>query len=168
MKIDVREVIAAASNKPYGFMPFFPSAGVGGHCIPVDPTYLAVKAREMGVSTRFIDLAYEVNLSRPSYFVGVAAGLLGSLSDKKILVVGVAYKPNIPDVRETPADLLITLLRAAGADVAWHDDLVRQWHGESSVAMSAGYDLAILVNPHVGTDLGSLGDTPMIDTRGGF
>ena len=168
MKIDVREVIAAASTKPYGFMPFFPSAGVGGHCIPVDPTYLASKAREIGASSRFIDLAIAVNLARPSYFVGVASGILGSLSAKKILVVGVAYKPNVVDVRETPAESLIILLRAAGAEVAWHDELVRQWRGESSVALSTGYDLAILVNPHAGTDLGALGEIPMIDTRGGF
>jgi UDP-N-acetyl-D-glucosamine dehydrogenase len=168
MKIDIREVIAAASTKPYGFMPFFPSAGVGGHCIPVDPTYLASKAREIGASSRFIDLANAVNLARPSYFVGVASGLLGSLSGKKILVVGVAYKPNVADVRETPAESLISLLRAAGAEVAWHDDLVGQWRGESSVALSPGYDLVVLVNPHAGTDFGAVGEIPMIDTRGGF
>ena len=168
MKIDVREVIAAASTKPYGFMPFFPSAGVGGHCIPVDPTYLAAKAREIGASTRFIDLANEVNLSRPSYFVGVAAGILGSLSGKKIVVVGVAYKPDVADVRETPAESLISLLRSAGADVVWHDHVVGQWRGEASAALSAGYDLAVLVNPHTGTDLDALGSIPIIDTRGGF
>ena len=168
MKIDVREVIAAASTKPYGFMPFFPSAGVGGHCIPVDPTYLAAKAREIGASTRFIDLANEVNVSRPSYFVGVAAGILGSLSGKKIVVVGVAYKPDVADVRETPAESLISLLRSAGADVVWHDHVVGQWRGEASAALSAGYDLAVLVNPHTGTDLDALGSVPIIDTRGGF
>ena len=168
MKIDVREVIAAASTKPYGFMPFYPSAGVGGHCIPVDPTYLAAKAREIGASTRFIDLANEVNLSRPSYFVGVAAGILGSLSGKKIVVVGVAYKPDVADVRETPAESLISLLRSAGADVVWHDHVVGQWRGEASAALSAGYDLAVLVNPHTGTDLDALGSIPIIDTRGGF
>ena len=168
MKIDVREVIAAASTKPYGFMPFFPSAGVGGHCIPVDPTYLAAKAREIGASTRFIDLANEVNVSRPSYFVGVAAGILGSLSGKKIVVVGVAYKPDVADVRETPAESLISLLRSAGADVVWHDHVVGQWRGEASAALSAGHDLAVLVNPHTGTDLDALGSIPIIDTRGGF
>jgi UDP-N-acetyl-D-glucosamine dehydrogenase len=168
MKIDVREVIAAASTKPYGFMPFYPSAGVGGHCIPVDPTYLVAKAREIGASTRFIDLANQVNLERPSYFVGVAAGILGSLSGKKIIVVGVAYKPDVADLRETPAQSLISLLRSAGADVLWHDHLVGQWRGESSVALGAGYDLAILVNPHAGTDLSALGEIPIIDTRGGY
>ena len=168
MKIDVREVIAAASTKPYGFMPFFPSSGVGGHCIPVDPSYLVSKAREIGASTRFIDLANEINLSRPSYFVGVATGMLGSLSSKKILVIGVAYKPDVADVRETPADALISLLRSAGADVVWHDHLVGQWKGEASAALSAGYDLAILVNPHSGNDLDALGSTPVLDTRGGY
>jgi UDP-N-acetyl-D-glucosamine dehydrogenase len=168
MKIDIREVISAASTKPYGFMPFFPSAGVGGHCIPVDPTYLAEKAREIGAPSRFIDLANEVNLARPSYFVGVALGILGSLSGKKILIVGVAYKPNVADVRETPAESLINLLRETGAEVAWHDDVVGQWRGESSVALSPGYDLVVLVNPHAGTDFGAVGEIPMIDTRGGF
>jgi UDP-N-acetyl-D-glucosamine dehydrogenase len=168
MQIDIREVIAAAATKPYGFMPFFPSAGVGGHCIPVDPQYLASKAREIGASTRFIDLATKVNLERPSYFVGVASGILGSLTSKKIVVIGVAYKPNVADVRETPAESLISLLRSAGADVVWHDHLVGQWNGEVSAALSAGYDLAVLVNPHDGTDLDALGSIPVIDTRGGI
>jgi UDP-N-acetyl-D-glucosamine dehydrogenase len=168
MKIDVREVISAASTKPYGFMPFYPSSGVGGHCIPVDPTYLVAKAREIGASTRFIDLANEVNLARPSYFVGVATGILGSLSGKKIIVVGVAYKPDVADVRETPAESLITLLLAGGAEVFWHDHLVGQWRGESSVDLGTGYDLAILVNPHTGTDLTALGQMPVLDTRGGY
>ena len=168
MKIDVREVIAAAATKPYGFMPFFPSAGVGGHCIPVDPGYLASKAREIGAPTRFIDLATKVNLERPSYFVGVASGILGSLTNKKIVVIGVAYKPNVADVRETPAQSLITLLRGAGADVVWHDHLVGQWNGEISAALGAGYDLAVLVNPHDGTNFDDLGSIPIVDTRGGF
>jgi UDP-N-acetyl-D-glucosamine dehydrogenase len=168
MKIDVREVIAAASTKPYGFMPFFPSAGVGGHCIPVDPHYLVAKAREIGASTRFIDLANQVNLERPSYFVGKAAGILGTLPGKKIIVIGVAYKPDVADVRETPAQALISLLRSAGADVVWHDHVVGKWNGEVSAALGAGYDLAILVNPHSDTDLDALGSLPVIDTRGGL
>ena len=168
MKIDVREVIAAASTKPYGFMPFFPSSGVGGHCIPVDPSYLAAKAKEIGASTRFIDLANQINLSRPSYFVGVATGMLGNLAAKKIIMIGVAYKPDVADVRETPADALISLLRSAGAEVLWHDHLVGQWKGEASVALATGFDLAILVNPHTGTELAALGSTPVLDTRGGY
>ena len=168
MGIDVREVIDAAATKPYGFMPFYPGAGVGGHCIPVDPSYLVAKAREIGAPTRFIDLANEVNLSMPSYFVGVAAGILGGLTGKKILVVGVAYKPDVSDVRETPALQLIMLLREAGAVVAWHDDLVGMWNSEHSVTLSSGYDLAVLVNPHTGTDLTLLGSTPVLNTRGGY
>ena len=168
MKIDIREVIAAASTKPYGFMPFFPSAGVGGHCIPVDPHFLVAKAREVGAPTRFIDLATQVNLERPSYFVGVAAGILGTLTNKKVVVIGIAYKPNVADLRETPAQSLISLLRSAGADVVWHDHLVGQWDGEVSAALDAGYDLAVLVNPHDGTDIDALGSTPIIDTRGGL
>jgi UDP-N-acetyl-D-glucosamine dehydrogenase len=168
MKIDVREVISAASTKPYGFMPFFPSSGVGGHCIPVDPSYLVAKAREVGASTRFIDLANEVNLARPSFFVGVATGILGSLASKRIVVIGIAYKPDIADVRETPAEALISLLRNVGAEVVWHDHLVGEWKGEASVALSADYDLAILVNPHTVVDLDMLGSTPILDTRGGY
>jgi UDP-N-acetyl-D-glucosamine dehydrogenase len=168
MRIDVREVIAAASTKPYGFMPFFPSSGIGGHCIPVDPSYLANKAKEIGASTRFIDLANEINLSRPSYFVGVATGMLGALTSKKIIVVGVAYKPDVADVRETPAESLIASLRSAGAEVLWHDDLVGSWKGERSAPIAAGYDLAVLVNPHTGTDFSALGSTPILDTRGGY
>lgn len=166
--IDVREVIDAAATKPYGFMPFYPGAGVGGHCIPVDPSYLVAAARTVGAPMRFIDLANDVNLSMPSYFVGVANGMLGSLVGRKILVVGIAYKPDVVDVRETPSAGLISLLRKAGALVSWHDELVGTWNGELTSPLSAGYDLAILVNPHTGTDLGLLGDTQLLNTRGGY
>jgi UDP-N-acetyl-D-glucosamine dehydrogenase len=167
MGVDVREVVDAAATKPYGFMPFYPSAGVGGHCIPVDPSYLVAKAREIGAPTRFIDLANEVNLSLPSFFVGKAEGMIGSLAGKKILVVGVAYKPDVSDVRETPAAGLISLLRSAGAEVLWHDDLVGDWNGEKSVPLSSSYDLVILVNPHSSVDLGVLSGVPVVNTRGG-
>ena len=166
--IDVREVIDAAATKPYGFMPFYPSAGVGGHCIPVDPSYLAAKAREIGAPTRFIDLANEVNLSMPSFFAGKAEGMLGSLSGKKILVVGVAYKPDVSDVRETPASGLIKVLRASGAVVSWHDHLVLEWNGESSVPLASDYDLVVLVNPHSSVDLSVLDGVPVLNTRGGI
>jgi len=168
MNIDVREVVDAASTKPYGFMPFYPSAGVGGHCIPVDPKYLSSKANEIGAPTRFIDLAHEVNISLPSYFLGVATGMIGDLANKKVLVVGVAYKPNVSDTRETPAEGLIETLRKAGADVAWHDDLVQEWNGTTSAPLTNSYDLAILVNPHSHCDLSLLGSTPTLNTRGGF
>ena len=168
MGIDVREVVDAAATKPYGFMPFYPGAGVGGHCIPVDPSYLVAKAQEMGVPTRFIDLANDLNQSLPSYFTGVASGILGGLTGKKILVVGIAYKPEVADVRETPAEGLIHQLRAKGAEVSWHDELVKEWNGEKSVELTPDFDLAILVNPHSNTNLPALGCTQILNTRGGY
>ena len=168
MGIDVREVVDAAATKPYGFMPFYPGAGVGGHCIPVDPSYLAAKAQEMGVPTRFIELADDLNQSLSSYFTGVATGILGGLQGKKILVVGIAYKPEVSDVRETPAEGLIQQLRSKGADVKWHDDLVQEWNGEKSVELTPNFDLAILVNPHSNANLSALGTTKVLNTRGGY
>ena len=168
MGIDVREVVDAAATKPYGFMPFYPGAGVGGHCIPVDPSYLVSKAQEMGVPTRFIDLANDLNRSLATYFTGVASGILGELAGKKIVVIGVAYKPDVADIRETPAEGLIKELRIKGADVKWHDDLIQEWNGEKSVPLSADFDLAILVNPHSNTDLDALGSTRVLNTRGGY
>ena len=166
--IDVREVVDAASTKPYGFMPFYPGAGVGGHCIPVDPSYLVAKARELGIPTRFIDLANDLNHSLATYFTGVAAGILGGLKGKKIVVVGIAYKPEVADVRETPAEGLIMELRSRGADVKWHDGLIEEWNEEKSVLLSTDFDLAILVNPHSNTDLKALGSTQVLNTRGGY
>ena len=168
MGIDVREVVDAAATKPYGFMPFYPGAGVGGHCIPVDPSYLVAKAQEMGVPTRFIDLANDLNQSLPSYFTGVASGILGGLTGKKILIVGVAYKPEVADVRETPAEGLIHELRTKGAKVSWHDELVQDWNGEKSVELTPDFDLAILVNPHSNTNMSALGSTRILNTRGGY
>jgi UDP-N-acetyl-D-glucosamine dehydrogenase len=164
--IDVTEVIKAAATKPYGFMPFYPSVGVGGHCIPVDPLYLSNKARELGASTRFIDLADQINQEMPGYFVGRVEEKLSGLKNKKILVVGVAYKPNVADVRETPAAALISGLRNKGAQVSWHDDLVKEWNGEKSVDLKPGFDLAIIATPHTYLDLKKLGDTLVLDTRG--
>ena len=168
MGIDVREVVDAAATKPYGFMPFYPGAGVGGHCIPVDPSYLVAKAQEMGVPTRFIDLANDLNQSLPSYFTGVASGILGGLTGKKILVVGIAYKPEVADVRETPAEGLIHQLRAKGAEVSWHDELVQEWNNEKSVELTPDFDLAILVNPHSNANLSALGSIRVLNTRGGY
>ena len=167
MGVDVNEVIAAASTKPYGFMPFFPSAGIGGHCIPIDPIYLSHKAKSVGAPSSFIDLAQKINDERPGYFVSKASDLLGGLGGKKVVVVGVAYKPNVSDVRESAAEALVDGLRAAGAVVSWHDDLVGEWRGESSVSLSPSFDLAILVNVHEGTDLSALGSVPVINTKGG-
>jgi UDP-N-acetyl-D-glucosamine dehydrogenase len=164
--IDVNDVIKAASTKPYGFMPFYPSVGVGGHCIPVDPLYLAEAAREAGAPSRFIELADEINLGMPTYFVGRASEMLGRLKDKKVLVIGVAYKPNVADVRETPVEALINGLKKSGAVVSWHDDLVKSWNGEKSVALGSGFDLAILATPHDYLDLSLLGNVPVLNTRG--
>jgi UDP-N-acetyl-D-glucosamine dehydrogenase len=164
--IDVNDVIKAASTKPYGFMPFYPSVGVGGHCIPVDPLYLAEAAREAGAPSRFIELADEINLGMPTYFVGRASEMLGGLKDKKVLVIGVAYKPNVADVRETPVEALISGLKKSGAVVSWHDDLVKSWNGEKSVPLGSGFDLAILATPHDYLDLSLLGNVPVLDTRG--
>jgi UDP-N-acetyl-D-glucosamine dehydrogenase len=164
--INVLEVIDAAATKPYGFMPFYPSIGVGGHCIPVDPLYLANKAREIGASTRFIDLADQINQEMPGYFVGRAEEKIGGLKGKKILVIGVSYKPNVADVRETPVEAFILGLKNKGAQVSWHDDLVKEWNGEISVALSNEYDSAILATPHAYLDLTKLGDVPILNTRG--
>ena len=164
--VDVNEVIKAAATKPYGFMPFFPSAGVGGHCIPIDPLYLSHKAKSVGAPSSFIDLAQKINDERPAHFVSKASSLLGGLAGKKVLVVGVAYKANVADVRESAAEPLIEGLRKAGAVVSWHDPLVGKWRGESSVELSDGFDLALLVNVHDGMKLGALGSVPVISTKG--
>ena len=160
------ETIKAASTKPFGFMPFYPSIGVGGHCIPVDPLYLAEKSREIGASLKFIELADLVNINMPKYFVDRANKRLNGLSDKKILVIGVSYKPNVADVRESPVSALIIGLRQEGAKVFWHDDLVKEWNGEKSVALSSDFDLAIIATPHDYLDLTKLGDVPILNTRG--
>ena len=165
--IDVLEVIDAAASKPYGFMPFYPGAGVGGHCIPVDPIYLASAARDAGSPSRFIELARDINSAMPAYFVGRAVEKLGTLPGKKIIVIGVAYKANVSDTRESAAEKLIDLLRGAGAIVSWHDDVVGTWRGEESSALSTGFDLAILVTPHDGLNMAALGSVPVINTRGG-
>lgn len=163
--VDVKQVIAAASTKPYGFMPFYPSIGVGGHCIPVDPLYLSDKARTIGVQTKFIELADEINMQMPNYFVKLANDKIGELRGKKILVIGVSFKPNVADVRETPVQALIIGLRKQGALVFWHDDLVKAWNDEKSMPLTYGYDLAILATPHDYLNLKEIGETPIIDTR---
>ena len=146
--IDVRETLDAANTKPYGFMKFTPSAGVGGHCIPIDPSYLAHLALENGVRATFIERANEVNLEMPTYIAKrVASDNGGSLKGKKVLVVGVAYKPNVADTRETPAEHLIDALNDMGAVVTWNDEVVGSWKGQSSSALG-GADIAIVVTKH--------------------
>jgi UDP-N-acetyl-D-glucosamine dehydrogenase len=125
MNIDVWEVVAAASTKPFGFMPFYPGPGLGGHCIPIDPFYLTWKAKEVGRTTRFIELAGEVNTAMPHYVVDRTQAALNddtkSMKGSKILVIGVAYKKNIDDSRESPSAEIIELLRDRGAEVSYHD-----------------------------------------------
>ena len=164
--IDVSEGINAAATNPYGFMPFYPSVGVGGHCIPVDPIYLASAARAARAPTRFIDLAIQINQEMPEYFVGRAEEKLGTLKNKKVLVVGISYKPNVADVRESPVEALISGLKQRGAQVAWHDDLVKEWNDEKSVELNSKYDLAIIATPHDYLDLTKLGSIPILNTRG--
>lgn len=154
--ISVYETLDAAATKPYGFMKFMPSAGVGGHCIPVDPSYLAHTAAGLGVPATFIERANEVNLEMAKYVVGrVKADNGGSLKGKSVQVVGVAYKPNVADVRETPAELVIAELKKAGASVTWSDDLVSTWLGQTSTPLG-GSDIAVVVTLHSITNAGAV------------
>jgi UDP-N-acetyl-D-glucosamine dehydrogenase len=153
--ISGREVLDAAATKPYGFMEFNPGPGVGGHCIPVDPTYLAYVANEVGVPATFIKRANEVNLAMPAYVVKrVIADAGGSIKDKSVVVIGVSYKANVADTRETPAASIVDLLRQAGATVTWHDPLVGSWRGEESSDLGAS-DVAVVLTKH---DVVSTGD----------
>jgi UDP-N-acetyl-D-glucosamine dehydrogenase len=165
LDIDISEVIQAASSKPYGFMPFYPSLGAGGHCIPVDPLYLKDRAQRVGVPTAMIDLADQINRDMPKYYVNQAEIKLNGLNEKRILVIGVAYKPNVSDTRETSASYLIQGLRDKGAQVFWHDELVMEWNGEKSVDLSNNYDLAILTSVHDSIDLKKLSAVPILNTR---
>ncbi len=162
MGIDVWEVVDAAATKPFGFMRFDPGPGLGGHCIPIDPFYLTWKAREFDFTTRFIELAGEVNQNMPYYCRSVVSQALNhgagkSLAASKVLVLGVAYKADIGDMRESPALKLIELLQTAGAEVAYHDPHVPQFaeHGLSlrSVELDpAAYDAVVIVTAHSGID----------------
>jgi len=166
--ISVYETLDAANTKPYGFMKFTPSAGVGGHCIPVDPTYLAAVAEEHGAPATFIRRANEVNLEMSKYIVDrVQADNEGTLQGKSVLVVGVAYKPNVADVRETAAELVIQHLRNRGAVVSWHDEVVSRWHGESSAPLS-GADISVVITKHDGvSERDILASAPYVfDTTG--
>jgi UDP-N-acetyl-D-glucosamine dehydrogenase len=129
MGIDVWEVIDAAKTKPFGFMPFYPGPGLGGHCIPIDPFYLTWKAREFGITTRFIELAGEINTLMPRYVVDRLVAALSERAGKalkgaRILVIGLAYKKNVDDMRESPALTLIEMLEAQGAKVDYHDPII--------------------------------------------
>ncbi len=162
MEIDVWEVVQAAATKPFGFQSFQPGPGLGGHCIPIDPFYLSWKAREYDFSTRFIDLAGEVNNNMPYFCRSVISqamnhGLQRSLSGSRILVLGVAYKADIGDTRETPAEKLIQLLRNAGAEVAYHDPHVPEFDGMSSTALEPeAHDCVAIVTAHTAIDYGKV------------
>ena len=163
--IDINDVINAASTKPFGFMPFYPSVGVGGHCIPVDPLYLVNMANEIGVNVEMIKLADEINFELPGFFVSEADHKIGGLKGKRVLVIGVSYKPNVSDVRETPVKALVDGLKSKGANVFWHDNYVKVWNGEESTALSEDFDLAIIATPHDYLDLSKLGKVKVLNTR---
>jgi UDP-N-acetyl-D-glucosamine dehydrogenase len=164
MNIDVWEVVEAAATKPFGFMSFKPGPGLGGHCIPIDPFYLTWKAREYDFTTRFIELAGEVNQNMPYYCRSLVSQALNhgagkSLSEARILVLGVAYKKDIGDMRESPALKLMELLRTAGADLAYHDphvDELEELDLRSVAYEPEAYDAVVIVTDHSGIDYAEL------------
>jgi len=162
MGIDVWEVVDAAATKPFGFMSFKPGPGLGGHCIPLDPFYLSWKAREYDFTTRFVELAGEINNNMPYFCRSVISQALNhsakkSLSGSKVLLVGVAYKADIDDVRESPAEKILTLLRNGGADVSYHDPYVPEFDGLTSVPLEPEqYDCVVIVTAHSSIDYGDV------------
>ena len=150
--ISTFETLGAAATKPYGFMSFVPSIGVGGHCIPVDPSYLSFAADKAGVEASFINLANSVNVLMPRYIAGRISELLGgSVSGKKIQIAGISYKSDVADTRESPALSLMAILREMGAEVTWSDEVVGKWHDEASAPLSAA-DLGVIATAHSGVD----------------
>src|SRR4051794_10696898 len=184
MGIDVWEVINAAKTKPFGFMAFYPGPGLGGHCIPIDPFYLTWKAREYGQNTRFIELAGEVNTAMPEYVIRRVADALNekqkSVKGSSVLVVGLAYKPNVDDERESPSYVLMESLKARGAKVDYYDPYVpvirptrehAHWTGTKSVDWSretvASYDLVLISTNHTSVNYRELAEWApcIVDTR---
>ncbi|MDC0308939.1 nucleotide sugar dehydrogenase [bacterium] len=184
MDIDIWQVIEAAKTKPFGYMPFYPGPGLGGHCIPIDPFYLSWKARQEGIEARFIELAGEVNNSMPDYVIGRLKDALEvqgkELKGGKILVIGLAYKPNVDDDRESPSYILMEKLEALGATVDYHDSHIpvikhtrkySHFAGRKSVPMEreslTQYDAALIATAHEGVDHEQLLDwLPLVvDTR---
>ena len=161
MGISVSEVIAAAGTKPYGFMPFFPNVGIGGHCIPVDPLYLQKNAIDFGLISRYIKLSEELNHEMPKYCIEGLEALYGKLNSKHVLVVGVSYKPDISDTRESPAEFVIRELEKKGAKVSWHDPLVESFNGQSSASIAGDYDLALVLVKHQVLDMSSWSKKPI-------
>lgn len=167
--VSVWDVIDAAATKPFGFTRFNPGVGIGGHCIPVDPQYLNWKLKQLGRSSKFIDLASEINHDMPQYIAERALKLVKKPPrESSCLVVGLSYKPNVADLRESPSVELISNLRNRGVRVEWHDDLIREWNSEKSSPVDGLYDLIILVHEHAQSDLRALidGDTPVFDCTG--
>jgi UDP-N-acetyl-D-glucosamine dehydrogenase len=143
------EAIKAASTKPFGFMPFFPSIGVGGHCIPVDPTYLSYISEKFGMEAKFINLANAVNSIRPKKIaLRIKDELGGSLLNKYIQIAGIAYKPDVSDLRESPALQLIDELIGLGAKVSWFDPLVQNYNDQKSEPLDPNIDIGLIVTPH--------------------
>lgn len=180
MGIDVWEVIKAAGTKPFGFMPFWPGPGLGGHCIPIDPFYLSWKAKEFGVRTRFIELAGEINRSMPKYVVEKVQDCLNhyhkSVKGSKILILGLAYKADIDDMRESPSLELIKLLEEKGAQVDFNDPFIpevkvnREYQkliGRKSQPLSAKYDCFVLATKHSNYTVEEIQsfNIPVVDTR---
>ncbi len=184
MGIDIWEVIAAAKTKPFGFMPFYPGPGLGGHCIPIDPFYLTWKAREYGQATRFIELAGEINTKMPEHVVNCVAEALNEfkkpVNGSRVLVLGLAYKANVDDDRESPSYVLLELLKCRGAEVAYYDPFVPvirptrehpQWTGTRSIEWSrsnvASYDCVLIATAHACVDYRQLADWAqlIVDTR---
>lgn len=183
MDIDIWEVVDAAATKPFGFHAFYPGPGLGGHCIPIDPFYLTWKAHEVGLPTRFIELAGQVNHEMPDYVVGRVAGALNesekSVKGSKVLVLGLAYKPDVDDVRESPSFELIEKLYGLGAIVHYNDPHVAHTHKmrkydlrmssvELSPEMIAGYDCVLVSTHHAAYDWQMIADNAqlIVDTRG--
>ena len=184
MGIDIWEVINAAKTKPFGFMPFYPGPGLGGHCIPIDPFYLTWKAREYGQNTRFIELAGEINTAMPDYVVGRVAEALNSrrrpVNGSRVLVLGLAYKANVDDDRESPSYRLMDLLKGKGAEVAYYDPHVPairvtrehpHWAGTKSVAWNRetvkSFDVILISTAHRAVNYGELAEWAecIVDTR---
>ncbi|MEU9345849.1 nucleotide sugar dehydrogenase [Streptomyces sp. NPDC048278] len=180
LHVDVWDAIRCAGTKPFGFQPFRPSAGVGGHCIPIDPNYLSYKVRSIGYEFRFVELAREINAHMPEYVVRRAQDLLNheglALHGSRVLLLGVTYKPDVADQREAPAVPVARLLREREAEIAFHDPLVPAWFvdGEAVprvtdvMAAARSHDLTILLQDHSAYDLPALGDEArlLFDTRG--
>lgn len=185
MGIDIYEVIDAAATKPFGFVPYYPGPGLGGHCIPIDPFYLTWKAKEYGVNTRFIELAGEVNRSMPGYVVGKVIGGLNenekAVRGSRVLIVGVAYKPNVDDMRESPAAEIIELILDLGAAIDYTDPLVPEFpqlrrhqfdmHSvELNPQVISSYDCVVIVTDHDAVDYDQLLEHSqlIVDARGRY